>query len=395
MHAIQSLMRSPLSPANAAGVDVILSLIWGIYGTQAIQQWRIAPVWKHHKHCNDTQSSAGRRHSVSLAGSWRLVSTHAGQDRRVRDCPGNGEIQRLADDHASAGGNAGDIVQRRRPRRAANDGRGGPIYSRFNCRIVVGGGQSAGARASHGWIAGAWRRCVLAIEQVGYIVASLCARHHVEPCRAELERRQAAIRNRQCGSGQSGDRVLRRQRDFLGGIADLSRIHDAGWRHDRADRLGLVLWAANLAHHVCSAVRAHWHDIRSRRWEHDIQCARHAGPRACWPRQYGRDSSISARLHHQRIDAWRSRGHRDGHTSSAQIPAHTHPINDPGHTHQYTYYSGGGGSGSFGVGDNGTNFPPGTTDTSTTGITVGNNTGGGSAHSNLQPSMVLNWIIKT
>lgn len=90
-------------------------------------------------------------------------------------------------------------------------------------------------------------------------------------------------------------------------------------------------------------------------------------------------------------------GGSQSHTlTAAQIPAHTHPVNDPGHSHTQdcsvrlpssgnnfnTPFAGGG-----------TNALP--TNTATTGITVGNNTGGGGAHNNVQPTIVLNKIIKT
>ena len=77
--------------------------------------------------------------------------------------------------------------------------------------------------------------------------------------------------------------------------------------------------------------------------------------------------------------------------TSAQIPAHSHPVTDAGDSHT-AMVTGGAGGGSFGVGDNGASA---STSTATTGITVGNNTGGGSAHPNVQPTIVLNYIIKT
>lgn len=79
--------------------------------------------------------------------------------------------------------------------------------------------------------------------------------------------------------------------------------------------------------------------------------------------------------------------------TAAQIPAHTHPVTDPGHFHSISILNGGGSSGNFGVGDNG-NMQPANTDTKTTGITVGANTGGGGAHTNLQPFVVCNYIIR-
>ena len=91
-------------------------------------------------------------------------------------------------------------------------------------------------------------------------------------------------------------------------------------------------------------------------------------------------------------------GTNDVTLTSSQIPAHTHPITDPGHGHGITP-SGAipgitGGSGGFpsyssnadeGFGIN----------NNTTGITVKNNTGGGGAHTNLPPTVGLNFIIRT
>lgn len=83
------------------------------------------------------------------------------------------------------------------------------------------------------------------------------------------------------------------------------------------------------------------------------------------------------------------------HTLAAsQIPAHTHPVTDPGHTHTDNTATGGAGGLSFGVGDNGTSASA-TTGSSTTGITVGANTGGGYAHPIVQPTLICNKIIKT
>ena len=91
-------------------------------------------------------------------------------------------------------------------------------------------------------------------------------------------------------------------------------------------------------------------------------------------------------------------GTNDVTLTSSQIPAHTHPITDPGHGHGITpggairgitgasggfpSYSANADAG-FGINNN------------TTGITVNNNTGGGGAHTNLQPTVGLNFIIRT
>lgn len=84
--------------------------------------------------------------------------------------------------------------------------------------------------------------------------------------------------------------------------------------------------------------------------------------------------------------------------TAAQIPAHSHPnsLNDPGHTHTVTYaipvlqyyYQGAGGQGGQASAV--------TTSSATTGITItnANNTGGGGAHTNMQPTSFLNAMVK-
>jgi microcystin-dependent protein len=85
-----------------------------------------------------------------------------------------------------------------------------------------------------------------------------------------------------------------------------------------------------------------------------------------------------------------------GHTLTIpELPAHSHTINDPGHTHtlppgiQY--------DGTYSGGESGSNekaqpTSPKQTASSTTGITVGS-AGGGLPHNNIQPSMGANWIM--
>ena len=88
-------------------------------------------------------------------------------------------------------------------------------------------------------------------------------------------------------------------------------------------------------------------------------------------------------------------------SAESGVPAHSHPISDPGHFHSFNVWvffvqtalvNG------FQTTTN-TGVLPGTvnTDTKTTGITVSNNTAANasSAHNNLQPYIVLNYIIKT
>ncbi len=81
-----------------------------------------------------------------------------------------------------------------------------------------------------------------------------------------------------------------------------------------------------------------------------------------------------------------------------EIPAHNHGINDPGHAHAYSgganavvlLYSGGSYGALNGV-QNGVIRTG--VDSNTTGITIQNN-GGGGAHNIMQPSAVVNFIIK-
>jgi len=91
-------------------------------------------------------------------------------------------------------------------------------------------------------------------------------------------------------------------------------------------------------------------------------------------------------------------GANDVTLTSAQIPAHTHPITDPSHAHNLV--GGGVPTGGF---PNGVDVPQmdsigvasGFVVANTTGITVNNNTGGGGSHTNLQPTVGLNFIIRT
>ena len=76
--------------------------------------------------------------------------------------------------------------------------------------------------------------------------------------------------------------------------------------------------------------------------------------------------------------------------STSQIPAHTHTatVNEPPHFHTYNYPTFSGQSFA-----SGTNYGTGSTSTNTSsvqiGITVSNgNTGGGTAHTNVQPTIV-------
>lgn len=78
-----------------------------------------------------------------------------------------------------------------------------------------------------------------------------------------------------------------------------------------------------------------------------------------------------------------STGGAETHTlTSAQIPAHNHPISNPWNTTTP------GGAATF------TALANVSSTGSATTVNTGNNTGGGGAHNNTQPSQVDNWIIK-
>jgi microcystin-dependent protein len=81
--------------------------------------------------------------------------------------------------------------------------------------------------------------------------------------------------------------------------------------------------------------------------------------------------------------------------TAAELAAHTHPIIDPKHHHtvgaasQFMFQSGGGGM------TGGVAGAAATTTTDATGITQAeNNVGGGGAHNTVQPSLVVNFIIR-
>jgi microcystin-dependent protein len=93
-------------------------------------------------------------------------------------------------------------------------------------------------------------------------------------------------------------------------------------------------------------------------------------------------------------------GGSETHTlTTAQMPAHTHAntLNDPGHTHGHnaaaTYSSGSSGTGGSSI------FylqQAAAINSASTGVSITNaSQGSGSAHPNVQPSVVLNKIIKT
>lgn len=80
-----------------------------------------------------------------------------------------------------------------------------------------------------------------------------------------------------------------------------------------------------------------------------------------------------------------------------EMPSHNHTISDPGHSHTITRYNGTtGGTTPRSVWQiNANAFAPApSTDASQTGITI-NSTGGGEAFNQMQPSLVLNYVIWT
>jgi microcystin-dependent protein len=78
--------------------------------------------------------------------------------------------------------------------------------------------------------------------------------------------------------------------------------------------------------------------------------------------------------------------------TAAQIPAHAHPVDDPGHAHLYDVLASGGTGTAGGTGQHGAVIA---TANATTGLTVKNNTGGGGSHPNVPPLLAENLFIKT
>jgi microcystin-dependent protein len=80
----------------------------------------------------------------------------------------------------------------------------------------------------------------------------------------------------------------------------------------------------------------------------------------------------------------------------AEMPAHGHPVTDPGHFH--VYGPGGPGAGgqlpmSRGTMSGNNDEPSFNTTSKTTGITISNN-GGGAGHENMQPTVFIPYIVK-
>jgi microcystin-dependent protein len=86
--------------------------------------------------------------------------------------------------------------------------------------------------------------------------------------------------------------------------------------------------------------------------------------------------------------------------TTAQMPTHSHVLTDPGHTHdvKFTNITNGGlgGSGGFttSISSGGTSTGAAAAISNTTGITMAT-TGSGTAHANVQPTLIVNKIIYT
>lgn len=77
--------------------------------------------------------------------------------------------------------------------------------------------------------------------------------------------------------------------------------------------------------------------------------------------------------------------------TTSEMPAHSHTVTDPGHSHSYLRNTGD--SGFVGVDPVPTLSSAGVTGSATTGITIAS-AGGGAAHNNMPPAIILNKIIR-
>lgn len=85
--------------------------------------------------------------------------------------------------------------------------------------------------------------------------------------------------------------------------------------------------------------------------------------------------------------------------TSTELPAHTHSITDPGHGHPGSTAPNQSAGAGFTVAGGGSTQVGGsqliTIATGSTGITATNSTGSGAAFNNVQPTLIMNYIIKT
>jgi microcystin-dependent protein len=96
------------------------------------------------------------------------------------------------------------------------------------------------------------------------------------------------------------------------------------------------------------------------------------------------------------IDSLGDAGGAQSHTlSTSEIPSHSHGVTDPGHSHSASTNAMWGTKSTSGgaVQCADTNVATVTVNSATTGISIQNN-GGGGAHNNVQPTIVLNYLLR-
>ena len=88
-----------------------------------------------------------------------------------------------------------------------------------------------------------------------------------------------------------------------------------------------------------------------------------------------------------------SGGEQTHQLTEAELASHDHGITDPGHVHSIPTHEGDNAASNTVNGDTSPNTHTASTSSHTTGITI-NNAGGDTAHNNVQPGIILNYIIK-